>query len=123
MKNFSSTRRRRGISPVIAAVILVAVAITISIAAAYWMGGIAGQFTKYENVEIQTGYSTKGASGWTVTLQMKNTGSQSATLILAFVNDVPLNATQYGQTTFATGANLDQIYNEHSVRWNNDSNW
>jgi flagellin-like protein len=34
-------RRRRAVSPVIATVILVAIAITVSVAVAYWMGGIA----------------------------------------------------------------------------------
>jgi flagellin-like protein len=37
-------RGRKGISRVIATVILVAIAITVTIATTYWMGGIAGLY-------------------------------------------------------------------------------
>jgi hypothetical protein len=49
-------------------VILVAVAITVSVAVAYWMGGIAGQYTKFEKVEIQSAICTVGAGSgnWTI---------------------------------------------------------
>lgn len=104
MKN-TLARNRRAISPVIATVILVAVAITISIAAAYWMGGIAGGYTKFEKVEIQTGYSAKTSDSnyWIVTLELKNTGSASSTLGIIFINDLPLNATSYGKTSGVPG--------------------
>ncbi|RLF08230.1 MAG: hypothetical protein DRJ64_01405, partial [Thermoprotei archaeon] len=42
----------KGISPVIATVIIVAVAIAISIAVAFWMTGIVGLFTGFEQVQI-----------------------------------------------------------------------
>lgn len=48
---------RRAVSPVIATVILVAVAITVSVAVAYWMGGIAGQYTSFEKIEVRAHYS------------------------------------------------------------------
>lgn len=77
-------------SPVIATVILVAVAITVAVAVAYWMGGIAGQYTKFEKVEIQSGVcefdSTDG--NWTITMKLKNTGTAAATLISVFINNV-----------------------------------
>ena len=57
-------------SPVIATVILVAVAITVAVAVAYWMGGIAGQYTKFEKVEIQTAYSVRNAgNGWNISME------------------------------------------------------
>ena len=76
-------------SPVIATVILVAVAITVAVAVAYWMGGIAGQYTKFEKVEIQAGTCELDTvdGNWTITLKMKNTGTATATLISAFIND------------------------------------
>ncbi|MCJ7761670.1 hypothetical protein MUP59_11115, partial [Candidatus Bathyarchaeota archaeon] len=40
---------RKGISPVIATVILVAVTITVSVSIAYWMGGISGSYTRIGN--------------------------------------------------------------------------
>jgi len=93
-----TVKGRRAVSPVIATVILVAVAITVAVAVSYWMGGIAGQYTQFEKVEIQTGYSelTSG-QGWTVTLSLKNTGSAAATITHVFVNEVQVSA--YGVTT------------------------
>ena len=89
---------RKAVSPVIATVILVAVAITVAVAVAYWMSGIAGQYTKFEKVEIQTAYSTRVATGWDVAMEIKNTGSAASTLIRAFVNDVPIGSTYYNAT-------------------------
>jgi flagellin-like protein len=83
-------RSRRAISPVIATVILVAVAITVAVAVAYWMGGIAGQYTKFEKVEIQTGICTYNITNtyWKIELKLKNTGTATSTMVAAFINDV-----------------------------------
>ena len=78
-------------SPVIATVILVAVAITVAVAVAYWMGGIAGQYTKFEKVEIQSAICTLESTGnWSIQMKLKNTGTATATLISAFVNNLEL---------------------------------
>jgi len=101
-------KNRKAISPVIATVILVAVAITIAVAVSYWMSGIAGQYTKFEKVEIQSGYSVLQSAGtppapigWIITLELKNSGSATANLIKVFVNDKPVDI--YGATGL-TGA-------------------
>jgi len=79
------------VSPVIATVILVAVAITVSVAVAYWMGGIAGQYTKFEKVEIQSAIvSLNSVGNWTVQMKLKNTGTATTTLISAFVNNLEI---------------------------------
>jgi len=79
------------VSPVIATVILVAVAITVAVAVAYWMGGIAGQYTKFEKVEIQSAICTLESTGnWSIQMKLKNTGTATATLISAFVNNLEL---------------------------------
>ncbi len=79
-------------SPVIATVILVAVAITVSVAVAYWMGGIAGQYTKFEKVEIQSTLATiNGPGNWTVRMKLKNTGTATANLIGVFINDIEVD--------------------------------
>ncbi len=99
MKNISKLTKRRAVSPVIATVVLVAVTITVAVAVAYWMSGIAGQYTAFEKVEIQSGYATLGVgtgSGWTVTIELKNTGTATATLTSVFINDIPV--TTYGMT-------------------------
>ncbi len=93
-------------SPVIATVILVAVAITVSVAVAYWMGGIAGQYTKFEKVEIQSTLATVNALGnWTSVMKLKNTGTATANLIGVFINDVEVD--QYG---VATGPSVDNAF-------------
>jgi len=74
-------RSRKGISPVIATVILVAVAITVSISVAYWMGGISSLYTRLEKIEIHSITAEKGVAGnYTITLTAKNTGSADATI-------------------------------------------
>lgn len=100
----SKFKDRKAISPVIATVILVAVAITIAVAVAYWMGGIASQYTKFEKVEIQTGYSTKVGANWNVTLELKNSGTADSTLSRVFVNDKPLLEANYGASAVVAGA-------------------
>jgi flagellin-like protein len=99
---------RKAVSPVIATVILVAVAITVSVAVAYWMGGIAGQYTKFEKVEIQSTLATIGSPGnWTVSMKLKNTGTATANLIGVFVNDIEVD--NYN-ATFAVGEwNTDML--------------
>ena len=89
--------RIRAVSPVIATVILVAVATTVSIAVAFWMGGIAGQYTKFESIEVQSAACSKVMNNdtygtyWLVQVTLKNSGSADATLNGAYVNDIPVN--------------------------------
>ena len=94
-------KTRKGVSPVIATVILVAVAITIAVGVSYWMGGISSQYTQFEKIEIQTGYAVINASDtyWNVTMVLKNSGSADATITNAFLNDVPCDSGNYGATT------------------------
>ena len=83
---------RKAVSPVIATVILVAVAITVSVAVSYWMGGISSQYTKFEKVEIQSATCTLDSPGnWTVTIKMKNTGTATSTLIGIFLNELEID--------------------------------
>ena len=86
-------RSRKAVSPVIATVILVAVAITVAVAVSYWMGGISSQYTKFEKVEIQSGICTWDAVNfdWDIALKMKNTGTATATLIGVFINEVEVD--------------------------------
>ena len=84
-------RSRKAVSPVIATVILVAVAITVAVAVSYWMGGISSQYTKFEKVEIQSATCTYDSAGfWNVSLKMKNTGTATASLIAVFINELEI---------------------------------
>ncbi len=80
---------RKGISPVIATVIIVAVAIAIAIAVAYWVLGIVPAFTKYEELKITNAYIN--GSDYAI-LVVKNTGSADITITDIFVNGKGANA-------------------------------
>jgi len=97
-------RKRKAVSPVIATVILVAVAITVAVGVSYWMGGISSQYTQFEKVEIQTGYATYDSTNtiWTVTMVVKNSGSADANVNMVFLNDVPCATLNYGVTAATT---------------------
>jgi len=80
-------KSRKGISPVIATVILVAVAITVSVSVAYWMGGISSMYTRLEKIEVSSAIATKNVDGtYTVALAVKNTGSADATIDNVMIN-------------------------------------
>jgi len=79
------TRRKAGISPVVATVILVAVAIVIAIAVAFWASGLVGVFTRFEKIEIQSAYW----DGEQVVLIARNTGSSMAVVDMILANGAP----------------------------------
>ena len=87
----SFRRNRKAVSPVIATIIIVAVAIVMSIAVAYWMLGLAGTFTRYEKLEFVSAYATAGSDHFNITLRIKNTGSATATIDLVLINGIPHN--------------------------------
>ncbi|MCR6668957.1 MAG: DUF4352 domain-containing protein [archaeon YNP-WB-040] len=97
----------KGISPVIATVIIVAVTITVAIAISFWMGGIAGLYTRFEKLEIV--YSTVAwddtGKYWTVTLKVKNTGSADTKVDDILLNGVTIrdvgNGTKYADWKYA----------------------
>ena len=96
MKNTENLIERRAVSPVIATVILVAVAITVAVGVSYWMSGIAGQYTSFEKVEIKTAICTSDVTGFTIVIKLKNSGSATSTLSNVFINDVEVSL--YGST-------------------------
>jgi archaeal type IV pilus assembly protein PilA len=94
MKSFQKSIK--AVSPVIATIIIVAIAITMSIAVAYWVLGLGSSFTKYEKVEFTSAYADydAGASRFTITMVLKNTGSAAATVDFStvFFNGKPASA-------------------------------
>lgn len=105
----------KAVSTVIATVILVACAITVTVAAVYWMSGISGQHTKFEKVEISTAFSAKvPGSGWLITLNCKNAGTTDSSLAVVFINERPLNSSAYGRSGFPSGLD-DRVYTDIDV--------
>ncbi|MEM2298739.1 MAG: archaellin/type IV pilin N-terminal domain-containing protein, partial [Thermofilaceae archaeon] len=65
---------RRAISPVIATVIIVAVTIAVAIAVAFWMTGIIGLFTGFEQLQIITIIDDSDS----IEVTVRNTGTSRA---------------------------------------------
>jgi len=83
-------QKRKGISPVIATVIIVAVTIAVAIAVAFWMTGIVGLFTSAEKLEIVALYAgPKSGGGWQINMTVRNTGTTPTSIDEIFLNGVP----------------------------------
>ncbi|MGA3192023.1 MAG: archaellin/type IV pilin N-terminal domain-containing protein [Candidatus Bathyarchaeia archaeon] len=86
---------RKGISTVIATIIIVAIAIVMSIAVAYWVMGIGGSFTRFEKLQFTSAWAnTNSSSGWAIYMMINNTGSAPATIIASNIlyNGKPASA-------------------------------
>jgi FlaG/FlaF family flagellin (archaellin) len=119
LKKRSLWRNLKAVSPVISTIIIVAIAIVMSIAVAYWMLGIGGSFTRFEKLEFVSGYISNSNSTWfDITVTLKNTGSADATLDLVFLNAKPYTAyvddsnvtvTYAGDTTLNPGDSINAV--------------
>lgn len=72
-------KSRRALSPVIAAIILIATAVAVSIAVAAWMGALTFTFTETAQLEI-LGCTFNDVTPRTVTLAVENTGTTDLTV-------------------------------------------
>jgi len=70
--------------------IIIAVVIAVSIAAAYWLSNIATMHTDIELLDINLQAQRQGTKV-TVTAYIKNRGTKPATIILAKINGQPLD--------------------------------
>ena len=92
---------RKALSPVVAAIILIAVTVAVSIAVAAWMGALTFTFMKTE--ELKTINILWGANNANAVLTMKNTGTATFTVNQVKVNDGA--ALGNGLSTFAVTMN------------------
>ena len=83
-------RDERAVSPVIATIIIVAVAIVMAIAVAYWALGLAGTFTRFEKLEITAMYAGHSRGYWNITVTLRSTGTATATINMILLNGKPL---------------------------------
>jgi len=116
---------KKGLSPVIATVILISVTIVVAVSVAYWMGSIASGYTTFEQIELPTVYAkyNNDAEAWNVTIELKNTGSADATIDNIFLNSIPLedygnNITLYYNTN---GTTLTSSLSNIEIRINKGS--
>jgi flagellin-like protein len=93
--------KRKGISPVIATVIIVAVTIAVAIAVAFWMTGIIALFTgAVEKLEVVSATATaQQGGGWQITVIARNTGTTQTTIDTIFINGIPALQWQNSQFT------------------------
>ena len=101
-------RGKKGISPVVATVILVAVTIVVAVAVSYWMGGIAGLYTRFEKLEYKAAYADwdDTLTQWNVTVSLRNTGSADASVTDLLVNGKPYDEYASGVVTVTSPADF-----------------
>jgi len=79
-------KSKKALSPVVAAIILIAVTVAVSIAVAAWMGALTISFMGgTEQVEVE---HVTWTSNTTFTIQFKNMGTASVTIDRVIVNGV-----------------------------------
>ena len=77
-------RSRKALSPVVAAIILIAVTVAVSIAVAAWMGALTFTFMKTEEIKVIS--MTFDVTGNEITVLVRNTGTSKVTITAASVN-------------------------------------
>ncbi len=112
MKMKKLWRNRKALSPVIAAIILIAVTVAVSIAVAAWMGALTFTWMGTEELTIDTLTWTGPNTGFTI--KVDNTGTRDLTITQIQVNygttgvtqptNLPLQLTAAGTTTFTNVA-------------------
>jgi flagellin-like protein len=90
-KNEMGIKSRRALSPVVASIILIAVAVVLSIAVGAWTGALTFGFTSTEQVRISS--MTFDIPSNTITVSVKNPGTSVVTIDEAWVNNVKQNST------------------------------
>jgi flagellin-like protein len=87
-------KSKKALSPVVAAIILIAVTVAVSIAVAAWMGALTFTFMKTEELKFVS--HTWGASNAYIDLKVRNTGTSPLTLSGAEVNSASATANATG---------------------------
>lgn len=83
----------KGISTIIATIIIVSISIVMAIGVAYWAMGIGNSFTKFEKVEWISIYADPPTAGsFRIYVSLKNTGSAAATIDNIFIDSRPINS-------------------------------
>jgi len=86
------SKDKRGISAVISTVIIVAVTIAVAIVVAYWMGGLATIFTRFEKIEVKSAFVVRKGTVYNITIAYINTGATATSIDLITVNGVPVTS-------------------------------
>jgi flagellin-like protein len=79
-------KSKKALSPVVAAIILIAVTVAVSIAVAAWMGSMTFTFMETEEIVITNLEFEAGVANGTITVNARNTGTTDVIIISASVN-------------------------------------
>jgi archaeal type IV pilus assembly protein PilA len=122
---------KKGISTIIATIIIVSVSIVMAIAVAFWAMGIGNSFTKFEKVEFTSVYADYNPAvgpisyidsnnntitipgvpaNYTVSIVLKNSGSAAATISNIFLNGRPYDSGYLSPITNVTQTGLLDTY-------------
>jgi len=93
-------RSKKALSPVVAAIILIAVTVAVSIAVATWMGALTFTFMKVEKLEVQGHVWDPYPSATTIMITVINTGTAPLT-----ISKVRVNGAEHTKTTGSLGTN------------------
>ena len=115
-------KSKKALSPVVAAIILIAVTVAVSIAVAAWMGSLTFTFMETEEIKITSAtFNTAPTTADTVALTIVNTGStdvtftaativgsdDSVSLLAAGFDDTNMDAGETDTITLTTAVDLD----------------
>ena len=101
-------KSKKALSPVVAAIILIAVTVAVSIAVAAWMGSMTFTFMETEEIRITSAtFNTAPTTVDTIALTIVNTGSTEVTFTAATIvgadDNVNLLAAGFDDTTMTAG--------------------
>jgi archaeal type IV pilus assembly protein PilA len=103
-------KNKKALSPVVAAIILIAVTVAVSIAVAAWMGSMTFNFMETEELRVSSAnfnIITAGTNDDTLDLIVVNTGSQQVDFVAVTVNggsvSLNLDATDFDPDLLAAG--------------------
>ena len=107
-------KNKKALSPVVAAIILIAVTVAVSIAVAAWMGSLTIGFMETSELTITNmAYDTDAE---TITVSITNSGTSSATIASMKVNGATITLTDSGAAgtadgtlTYAAGASASDL--------------
>jgi flagellin-like protein len=108
-------KSKKALSPVVAAIILIAVTVAVSIAVAAWMGSLTIGFMETTELTITNmAYDTTNNN---ITLSITNSGTSSATIsaIRINCNSITLASSVSGTLTYASGASASDLEINYST--------
>ena len=77
----------KGVSPLIATIIMIGITVAIALAVAWWIVGISTTFSNIEKLEIINAYAECNGGGWTITIFVKNSGTATTRIEHIFVSN------------------------------------